>query len=1458
MRLLVGRATVARITICACLGALASVPTELREPVFTEAAPAADDSGPPGESRSPELRGRRSLRERTDSLGRARPDLWKRGTHQVQQMEVAAGAAAPQWVQIGPAPLRVNGLDFFQGVGPNSGTILDIAIDPSGTTDQIIYIATLDGGIWKSTDGGLSWNPKTDLMPSLEMGAVALDPADPSIVYAGTGHVFSSLFAVGEAFSNRVGIYKSADGADTWSVLNPGGLFSNAGIGRIVLPAPDMLLVATDQGLFRSIDGGLQFGSNAPSFDNGQPVLDGVISDLDLGTETPTTVYASVAGTGIFRSTDGGATFPTNLFGNPGAPLPPYDFIAFAQSTQPDHLRMYATVGGASAWQFAGLFRSDDAGAHWTLKPAAATPGKSCQCGYDQTIGVDPQDPDQVYIGFQRLWQSTDGGATFDSSVTFNMMQIHVDHHALAFAPAAHVRGGAPTRFYVGTDGGISRTDDGGLTWINLNEGIATNLFFAIDIGRGSAFNNGFTYGSTMDTGTIEHRPDMTGTDWYYGIGGDTTGETAVDPCNPSHAFAAAQWQYVSTTDGGAHWSVGTSGLPQYILHVAADPNCGVRYATLTTQLFQSTDDGATFGLMHTFPGSIEAIATVKLDSNIMWLGLDDGTVQRTENALDGVASSWTPIVIGAPNQPVSSLAIDPLNPNEVVVAYPGFCGATCAPGNRTRHVFRTSNNGITWSDISGTDGGDPAQNLPDLPLHSVVIDPGTSPHTIIVASDAGVMQTTDLGATWQVLGAGLPTVLSTSLALDWHAAPPLLRVGTYGRSAWQLTTTIGETPACNRARIIPPDGGVFWGTTSGKSTLGGSCGGTGPETVFQWTPRASGEATIETCGTATTYDTVLYLRRRFCLNGDEVACDDDGCANRASRITARVVGGDTYFIVVDSYAGGGPFTLSVVPPPAPPTPTRTPTATPSPVPCDRATTIPATGGVFTGTTAGLDTLAGTCGQPGSPEVVFQWTPATSGLATIETCGSGTDYDTVLYARTGSCTNGSEVACDDDSCLDSTGHNVASRITAMVSAGVTYFIIVDGSHGASGSFTLSVTAPQPSPTATATPSPTSTRTRTSSPTATRTWSLTTTPTRTATPTVSRTPSRTPTPTRSGTPTLTRTPTRTHSPTTTPTATPTPWPTHVVTGHVRYYSNDLPVEGAEVYASGGTSDVVNTDAGGAFAINGRDHTNCTLEPRSDGKADAGVSALDAVFVLQHAVGLRQLDSDQQLACDTNGNGIISALDAVFILQYAVGLIQSFPVAATCGSDWAFVPVPAPTPNQQLIQPQMTAGSCQPGAIVLSPLVGGADNQDFSAVLFGDCTGNWHPSAAGVAAASEPSASSTPRVRLGVARRGQSGRVRFPLFVDSPEPLHALEARISYDPLTLRLLGVRPADAARHALLQYNSKVTGMARLALASAEPIAHGSAPVLTLDFARRTSGRMTPPRVRSASVEGRSAVAGN
>src|SRR6478609_865458 len=378
----------------------------------------------------------------SDRTGRFRPDLLSKGIAQAQRLPISAAwrsgpsvkgsalanpsAASPssaitgaQWVQYGPEPLRIDAEQNFQGTGPDAGMITELAIDPRGTTDQVVYQSNNDGGIWKTTDSGAHWTPMTDFMPSNSMGAVTLDAGNPSIVYAGTGNLFNN------GFFNPTGVYRSVDAGQTWTNVAK-SVFGSRGINRMTSPSANVLLVATNNGLFKSIDGGTNFGT-APSFTNGSPVLNGSISDLHLDTTTANSVFASVNGSGIFQSTDGGSTWGANLFTNTnGAPTANFNFISFSQSTNAN----------------------------------------------------------KVYIGFQRLWYSSNGGAGPFNAVSDN--KIHWDEHAIVFSPATHPSLGPETRVWVGNDGGVARSDNAGGNWDNLNENVSTNLFRGLDIGRGS------------------------------------------------------------------------------------------------------------------------------------------------------------------------------------------------------------------------------------------------------------------------------------------------------------------------------------------------------------------------------------------------------------------------------------------------------------------------------------------------------------------------------------------------------------------------------------------------------------------------------------------------------------------------------------------------------------------------------------------------------------------------------------------------------------------------------------------------------------------------------------------------------------------------------------------------------------------------------------------------------------
>jgi hypothetical protein len=210
------------------------------------------------------------------------------------------------------------------------------------------------------------------------------------------------------------------------------------------------------------------------------------------------------------------------------------------------------------------------------------------------------------------------------------------------------------------------------------------------------------------------------------------------------------------------------------------------------------------------------------------------------------------------------------------------------------------------------------------------------------------------------------------------------------------------------------------------------------------------------------------------------------------------------------------------------------------------------------------------------------------------------------------------------------------------------------------------------------------------------------------------------------------------PTPTPTATPAPptatrpltataspiWtPAFQLSGSIRT-TGGQPLAAVEV-ALPPSGQSATTGASGAYAFAAAPGIALRIAPRRAGEGTGAISALDAAWALQSVAGLRTLTAAQRLAADVSGDGTVSTFDAALLLQRAVGDMTPFPAAQVCGSDWLFVPAPAAAPNQSAIAPALATGTCEPGAIAFSPLAAGAGGQDFTAVLLGDCTGNWSP-------------------------------------------------------------------------------------------------------------------------------------
>ena len=373
---------------------------------------------------------------------------------------------------------------------------------------------------------------------------------------------------------------------------------------------------------------------------------------------------------------------------------------------------------------------------------------------------------------------------------------------------------------------------------------------------------------------------------------------------------------------------------------------------------------------------------------------------------------------------------------------------------------------------------------------------------------------------------------------------------------------------------------------------------------------------------------------------------------------------------------------------------------------------------------------------------------------------------------------------------------------------------------------------------------------------------------------SPTPSFTATPI-AATRTATRTPTGT-PPVNTPTATPpvntptgtrtsTSGPVNVsVLGNVTYYSNNrVEVSGVNVAVNGPSNLNVTSDSSGNYSATMLAGGTWDVKPSKAGGFSNGVSSLDAARVLRVVAGLDTFTPLQMLACDVTGDGTLSPLDASRILQFSAGLMTKFPAAQACGSDWLFYPTAAQVPGQQINLPSLASGACQQGNILLQGLNATASNQNFSAILFGDCTGNWTPSgggtshfkaaaAASVSGASAPASSVT--VRVGTLRNAGHNKVRLPVYVQSTAPFQALDLRIGYDASALTFTSADPRGPAAHALTGVNSTEPGLLGISLASAKPIS-GRAALLMIEFGRPGKSVGTGAQLLAAQVDEQTAA---
>lgn len=684
---------------------------------------------------------------------------------------VPADLVVGKWTSIGPRPTDAGSLEV------TSGRINSIAIDPRNS--KTIYVGAAEGGVWKTKNGGVTWSALTDSQPSLASGAIALDPSNPDVVYVGTGE---ENFAIDSYYGS--GILKSANGGSSWK--NIVGPFLHAYIGGLAVHPSNgqVLLCASNIGIYRSTDGAATWNRVLPGI--GTAVFfdptDGNIAYAALG--SPFGAFNN----GVYRSSDGGETWQS-VRGSGANALPTVNVGRISLTiSHSSPQTLYAAVHDYTTGSLLDVYKTTNSGAVWNRTHAPDICAATGQCWYDMTIRVSPTDPNVVFAGGQTsIIRSINGGATWTAPYFFGpdqLQAIHPDYHDLQFTPDG-------STLYIANDGGMYSTTDvtnPGVNWTQHNDTLAITQFYP-----GIAIhptNLNIALAGTQDNGLQRFTGNLS---WDYVNCGDG-GYSAIDRASGLVAYTACVSGDIidQTSDGGNNWipsefGIDQSDRAQFVAPMTIDPSNSKTLYFGTYRIWQTRDGAGRWvaispDLSGDGRGTIKAIAAAPSDPNTVYAGTSDGKVQVTHNALSGGSAAWIDRSAGLAQRALTSITVDPIDAGTAYVTYSGFVNSIVTP---TLHVFKTTNGGGKWTDISG--------NLPDLPVNCLVVDPDFA-NTLYIGTDAGALVTTDGGTTWSTLGTGLPRVVVEAMVL--HRPTRTLRAATHGRGVWDVLIPLSSTSA--------------------------------------------------------------------------------------------------------------------------------------------------------------------------------------------------------------------------------------------------------------------------------------------------------------------------------------------------------------------------------------------------------------------------------------------------------------------------------------------------------------------------------------------------------------------------------------------------------------------------------------------------------------------------------------
>ena len=689
-----------------------------------------------------------------------------------------------------------------------------VAVTGVSTQPNTFYFGGVDGGIWKTTDAGVVWQPVFDAEPVGSIGAIAAAPSDPNVIYAGTGESdIRSDLASGD------GVYKSTDAGKTWTNV---GLRDSRQISRVVIDSSNANHVyvaalgdpygpSAERGIYESSNGGATWKN---VLDKGPDIG---AADLAIATDAPRVLLAAMwnahrppwgtyapidgPGSGLYLSIDGGNVWKP-LTGN-GLPEGKWGRAAVAIASGTHGRRMYAlidvkidtTVDAKSDAKKSGLYRSDDEGVTWTC--VNNDPRLTSRQWYFASLTVDPQNPDVVYVPNVALYRSKDGGKTFS---ILRGAPGGDDYHQI------WVSASDPSRMVLGTDQGTTISVDDGATWSTwYNQ--PTAQFYHVVTDNASPY---WIYGAQQDSGSAgiasrtNHRK-ITPRDWSTASGSES-GYIAPDPRNPNILYVSDTYGDVARYDRRtelsqniAPWPISEFGteMPERKYRDTWTPVLVFspfdrRSLYLGTQFVMKTTDGglhwdtispdltgALPGAEHdTTPvtaanakehgyGTVFTIAPSPLRANEIWAGADTGLIQLTrdgrtwKNVTPPGLSDWSKVSL------IEASHFDP------AVAY--------AAVDRSRlsdykpYIYRTKDYGKTWLLLAkGIGSGAFVRAIREDPVRRGLLFAGT---------ELGVYVSFNDGDDWQPLQHNLPTTSVRDLAIHNDD----LIVATHGRSFWVL-----------------------------------------------------------------------------------------------------------------------------------------------------------------------------------------------------------------------------------------------------------------------------------------------------------------------------------------------------------------------------------------------------------------------------------------------------------------------------------------------------------------------------------------------------------------------------------------------------------------------------------------------------------------------------------------------